>query len=49
MGALLLLFAAYHVLLGAVRTMVFWVVTPAVGVGALYTWRRFSKSGKKEK
>ena len=38
-GALLLLFIAYHAAVGVLRTVVFWAVTPVLGVAAFYIWR----------
>ena len=41
------MFVAYHVALSALRTLVFWLVTPVLGVAAFYAWRVF-RSSKKE-
>ena len=46
-GALLLLFIAYHVALGALRTIGFWVGSGILGAAAFFAWRML-KGSKKE-
>ncbi|MGB1604782.1 MAG: hypothetical protein ACPIOQ_69260 [Promethearchaeia archaeon] len=46
-GAVLLMFVTYHVAVGALRAVVFWLVTPVLGAAAFFAWR-FFKSGNKK-
>jgi hypothetical protein len=40
-GVLLLAFIAYHVALGALKTIAFWICTAGLAGGAFYAWNLF--------
>ena len=44
---MLLMFVTYHVAVGALHAVVFWLVTPVLGAAAFFAWR-FFKSGNEK-